>query len=166
MTFWGSAETLYIRESRHFIGEYILKLDDLLQGVQPYDKIAPARYPVDIHPYTQAEAYNNLMKYGSLVDAHLQPKLYGIPLRSLLPMKIDNLLIVGKTISCTPKAAGSARIISIGISEAESAGKVVAASKKLGRSLKDLAYNKQFWTSQWPIFFCQQTFFRVSYQQA
>jgi len=140
-----SADTLYIRESRHFIGEYTITLDDLLNGVQHYDTIALANHAVDIHPYTPEEATANLTEFGTLVDLHLQPGLYGIPLRSLLPINVDNLVIVGKTISSTPKASGSTRIISIGISEAQAVGRVISISKWLDRPLKDLAFDEKFW---------------------
>lgn len=140
-----SAETLYIRESRHFIGEYILTLDDLLTGAQPYDTIALANHAVDEHPYTVEDAQKNLQTYGSLVDAHLHPMLYGIPLRSLLPMSIDNLAVVGRTISCTPKAAASARVISIGISEAQAIGGIIKIAKDKDTSLKALALDQNFW---------------------
>lgn len=139
------ADTLYIRESRHFIGEYILTASDLLSGAQPYDTVAVANHAIDIHPYTPEEAISNLGSYGSLVDLHLQPKLYGVPFRSLLPVNIDNLIIVGRTISSTPKAAASARVVSIGISEAQAVGNILSISKRLNRPLKDLAFDEAFW---------------------
>ncbi|HEY3375745.1 MAG TPA: FAD-dependent oxidoreductase [Candidatus Aquicultor sp.] len=142
-----SANTLYVRESRHFIGNYILSLDSVVRGEQPYDTIARAGHTVDEHPYTPEEARQNLQNYGSLVDLHLQPKLYGIPMRSLLPMRIDNLALVGRTISCTPKAAASARVVSIGISEAQAIGSVIKVAERQGRGLKDLANDTGFWSN-------------------
>lgn len=140
-----AADSLYIRESRHFVGEYVLTLDDILRGTRHYDTITQTHQPVDIHPHTIRDAKRNLNKFGSLVDLHLQPKLYGIPFRSLLPLNIDNLVIAGKTISCTPKAAASTRMISIGISEAQATAMVIGLSKKKNRSLKDLAFDEGFW---------------------
>lgn len=140
-----TADSLYIRESRHFIGEYVLTLDDILRGTRHYDTITQTHQPVDIHPHTIRDAKRNFNRFGSLVDLHLQPKLYGIPFRSLLPVNIDNLVIVGKTISCTPKAAASTRMVSIGISEAQAAAMVIGLSKKKNRPLKDLAFDEGFW---------------------
>lgn len=140
-----AADSLYIRESRHFIGEYVLTLDDLLRGTRHYDTITQTHQPVDMHPYTIKDAKRNFSRFGNLVDLHLQPKLYGIPFRSLLPLNIDNLVIVGRTISCTPKAAASTRMISIGISEAQAAAMVISLSKNKDRSLKDLAFDEGFW---------------------
>ncbi|MHB8842149.1 MAG: FAD-dependent oxidoreductase [Candidatus Aquicultor sp.] len=142
-----TADTLYIRESRHFIGEYVMTMDDLLKGAQYYDSVTVGNHPADIHPYTMQEALQNLSRFGNLVDLHLQPRLYGIPLRSLLPMKVDNLVVVGRTISCTPQAASSTRVISIGISEAEAVGSIIGISKHLDRPLKHLALDQQFWAT-------------------
>ncbi len=142
-----TADTLYIRESRHFIGEYIMTMNDLLKGAQYYDSVAVGNHPADIHPYTVQEALQNLSRFGNLVDLHLQPGLYGIPLRSLLPMKVDNLVVVGRTISCTPQAASSTRVVSIGISEAEAVGNIIGISKHFDKPLKYLALDEQFWAA-------------------
>ena len=110
--FIGVANDLYIREARHIQGEYVLQASDLLEGVNFSDKIAMGSYPLDIQS-TSME--NN----GYVV---LCPDQYSIPYRCIVPQLIDNLFIVGKSASYSSVAAGSARVVPVGMVEGESAG--------------------------------------------
>jgi len=110
----GVAEELYIRETRHIQGEYLLKGTDLLEEVNFYDKIAMGSYSVDIQ---STQMGNN----GFVV---FNPSQYSIPYRCIVPQKIDNLFIVGKSASYSSVAAGSARVVPIGMVTAESAGAI------------------------------------------
>jgi len=47
---------------------------------------------------------------------------YQIPYRSLIPKKIDNLLVAGRCISCTHRALGSLRVMPQCVLEGEAAG--------------------------------------------
>lgn len=114
----GTAEQLYVRETRHIIGEYQLTIDDVLENRDQWDKIAIGAYPVDIQPtLTQT--------YGTVVGS---PDRYGIPFRCLVPLDVDNLLVVGRSASYMSLAAGSARVIPIGMAEGEAAGVAAAYS--------------------------------------
>lgn len=106
------ADELYIREARHIQGEYVLQASDLLEGVDFYDKIAMGSYPLDIQS-------TNMKNNGYVV---LAPDQYSIPYRCIVPKVIDNLFIVGKSASYSSVAAGSARVVPIGMVEGESAG--------------------------------------------
>jgi len=108
------ADDLYIREARHIQGEYVLQASDLLEGVNFPDKIAMGSYPLDI----QSTDMNN---NGYVV---LSPDQYSIPYRCIVPQNIDNLFIVGKSASYSSIAAGSARVVPIGMVEGESAGAI------------------------------------------
>lgn len=108
----GVADELYVRESRHIIGEYILTANDLLENRNFSDKIALGAYPIDI----QATNINN---NGYVIGV---PSQYSIPIRCIIPLKIDNLFIVGKAASYSSVAAGSARVIPVGMVCGESAG--------------------------------------------
>lgn len=110
--FVGVADELYIRETRHIQGEYVLKVTDLLDNVNFYDKIALGSYPIDIQS-------NNKNNVGYVIG---KPTVYSIPLRSLVPLKVENMFIVGKAASYSSVAAGSARVVPIGMVEGESAG--------------------------------------------
>jgi hypothetical protein len=108
-------EELYVRESRHFITEYILSIDDVLENRNFDDQIAVASYPVDVQPAAPGD-------YGNIVG---NPDRYGIPYRSLLPINFNNLLLAGKHAGYSSLAAGSARVIPIGMVTGEAAALAV-----------------------------------------
>jgi hypothetical protein len=114
----STAEQLYVRESRHIIGEYQLTIDDVLENRDQWDKIAIGAYPVDVQPTAT-------QTYGTVIGS---PDRYAIPFRSLVPLQVDNLLVVGRSASYTSLAAGSARVIPLGMAEGEAAGVAAAYS--------------------------------------
>jgi hypothetical protein len=114
----STAEQLYVRESRHIIGEYQLTIDDVLENRDQWDKIAIGAYPVDVQPTAT-------QTYGTVIGS---PDRYAIPFRSLVPLQVDNLLVVGRSASYTSLAAGSARVIPLGMAEGEAAGAAAAYS--------------------------------------
>lgn len=114
----GTAEQLYIRESRHIIGEYQLTIDDVLENRDQWDKIAIVAYPADIQP-TAGQTY------GTVIGS---PDRYAIPFRSIVPLNVENMLVIGRSASYTSLAAGSARVIPVGMAEGEAAGVASAYS--------------------------------------
>ena len=124
----GTAEQLYIRESRHIIGEYQLTIDDVLENRDQWDKIAIVAYPADIQP-TAGQTY------GTVVGS---PDRYAIPFRSIVPLNVDNLLVIGRSASYTSLAAGSARVIPVGMAEGEAAGVASAYSLAQQISFRDM----------------------------
>ena len=100
----GTAEQLYVRESRHIIGEYQLTIDDVLENRDQWDKIAIGSYPVDVQPTAT-------QRYGTVIGS---PDRYAVPFRSLVPLAVDDLLVVGRSASYKSLAAGSARVIPLG----------------------------------------------------
>lgn len=105
------AEGLYIREKRHFKGEHVLKVNEVLENTDFHDKIALAAKPVQAGKF----ANNTDFVIG-------KPLLYSIPLGCIIPLKIDNLLMVGGKISFSSLAASSAGALSTGMTVGESAG--------------------------------------------
>ena len=101
----GTASQLYVRESRHIVGEYQLTIDDVLENRDQWDKIAIVAYPADIQP-TAGQTY------GTVIGS---PDRYAIPFRCLVPLHVENLLVIGRSASYTSLAAGSARVIPVGI---------------------------------------------------
>ena len=124
----GTAEQLYIRESRHIIGEYQLTIDDVLENRDQWDKIAIVAYPADIQP-TAGQTY------GTVVGS---PDRYAIPFRSIVPLNVDNMLVIGRSASYTSLAAGSARVIPVGMAEGEAAGVASAYSLAQQISFRDM----------------------------
>ena len=112
----GTAEQLYVRESRHILGEYQLTLDDVLENRWFDDTVAIGSYPVDVPP-------NDSRLVGIILG---NPDRYGVPFRCLVPLGVDDLLVVGRSASYASLAAGSARVIPLGMAEGDAAGVAAA----------------------------------------
>lgn len=88
-----------VRETRHFRGEYVLNIEDILSQRTFEDTIGRGCHPIDIQPVPE-----ELKKYP------LPHRWYfNIPYRSLLPKEVDNLLLAGRCISNTHEASGCTR---------------------------------------------------------
>ncbi|MGM9525354.1 MAG: FAD-dependent oxidoreductase [Peptococcaceae bacterium] len=124
-----TASQLYVRESRHILGEYQLTLDDVLENRWFDDTIAIGSYPVDVPPNAQR-------KVGMIIGA---PDRYGVPFRCLVPQEIDGLLVVGRSASYTSLAAGSARVIPLGMAEGDAAGVAAAYAKNNHMTFREIS---------------------------
>jgi len=89
-----------IRESRRIVGEYIITKEDVLEGRTFPDCIAKGAYPIDIHDPKGGPHYFYFIKEG---------RSYDVPYRSIVPKRVDNLLIAGRAVSCDHDALGSVR---------------------------------------------------------
>jgi len=127
-------EELYVRESRHIISRYQLKVEDLFNNRVYKDTIALASYPLDYQ--ASNPQYNGFVLFN--------PDIYGIPIRSLLPIGIDNLFVVGRSSGYSSLAAASARIIPTGMATAEAAGLISAYALKNNLKLDDFINNPDF----------------------
>ncbi|KKM11303.1 hypothetical protein SY88_09285 [Clostridiales bacterium PH28_bin88] len=126
----GTAPELYVRETRHIKGEYTLTINDVLENRDFPDRVAHGSYPVDI----QATGTHD---WGFAMG---KPSRYSVPYRSLVPLKIENLLVVGRSASFTSLAAGSARVIPIGMATGQAAGVAAAYTIRQGITPRELAY--------------------------
>ncbi len=106
------APELYIRETRHIHGHYALKVEDVRAQRRFFDRVALASYPLDLHPYTKEETN----PFGP------RRYLYTLPLRCLVPRKVDGVFVASRSLSATYSAAGSARVIPITMAAGEAAG--------------------------------------------
>lgn len=124
----GTAEDLYVRESRHITCEYNLTIDDVLENRDQVDCIAVTSYPVDVQP-TKTQTYGTVVGY---------PDQYAVGYKSLVPQDVDGLLVVGRAAGYTSLAAGSARIVPTGMACGEAAGVAVAVAKAQSATPRDL----------------------------
>lgn len=122
-------DELYVRESRHIQGEYRLTMADLLANRDHWDAIAYGSYDVDI----QAASHTDL---GFVLYSPLQ---YGVPFRTLVPQKVDGLLVVGRASSFDSLPHGSARVIPLGMATAEAAGVAVKMATENNISFRELS---------------------------
>jgi len=96
-----SAACVGVRESRRLNGTYVLNERDILNHKQFEDVIALGNWPIDIHSPDGKDVAITEFEEGSY---------YHIPYRSLVPKKIDNLLVGGRIISTTHEAFASTRV--------------------------------------------------------
>ncbi|MBP5521608.1 MAG: FAD-dependent oxidoreductase [Bacteroidales bacterium] len=129
-TIKSSASTLGIRESRHVQGEYLLTADDLLQGVVPEDSILCASNSVDVHGRNGA----NTTEYKTVEKG----QWYGLPLRSLIPLQIDGLIVAGRAISASSDAAGAVRVMPPCMAMGHAAGIAAALADAKGAAPRNI----------------------------
>jgi hypothetical protein len=105
------------------MGEYVLTHEDVLSAREFDDVIARATYPVDIH---------NPEGRGTLLKKIAAGRAYDIPLRCLIPQKVDNLLVAGRCISGTHQAQSSFRVMAICMATGQAAGVCAAVAAETG----------------------------------
>ena len=108
-----SSLTPAIRETRRIIGEYKLTAKDILSAHKFDDVIALGTYPIDLH---------NPLGKGTIIKKIKPGQAYDIPLRCLIPLKIENLLVAGRCISGTHMASASYRTMPICMATGQAAG--------------------------------------------
>ena len=89
-----------VRETRHILGDYVLTADDILNGKRFAGVIARSAFPIDIHEPGGP---------GQRFDGVLHGEAYEVPYQSLVPQKVEQLLVAGRAISATHEAAGAIR---------------------------------------------------------
>lgn len=106
-----------VRESRRWIGEYVLTGDDLLNGRRFDDEIALATWPMELRETAK----------GPKLRYPIDNKPCGIPLRSLKPAGTDCLFVAGRCISADHEAQASIRVMGTCFATGEAAGNAAAS---------------------------------------
>ena len=124
----STASHVGIRESRHIAGQYRLTADDLLSAKVPDDCILLAANSVDVHG-----------RFGPKSNEYIpiEGKYYGIPYRSLVPLKVEQLLVAGRCLSADSTAAGAVRVMPPCMGMGQAAGTAAALSVKSGSFVRD-----------------------------
>lgn len=117
-----------IRETRHIQGAYVLTGDDVRQGRDFHDQVARGAYPLDIHDVGNDAKESQSKVDGGGTDLSKINRSYGIPMRCLVPLGIDNLTVAGRTLSATHAAAASARGQPVCMATGHAAGTIAAMS--------------------------------------
>jgi len=92
------------RESRRFLGDYILTQHDLQKGEVFEDGVAYGGWSIDLHPPEGIDTKEP-------PNLAVKVPLYNIPFRCLYSRNIANLLFAGRNISTTHVAFGSTRVM-------------------------------------------------------
>ena len=90
-----------IRQSRWITGSHRLTVDAVRQGTRPADAIARCSWPLEIH-HAEAEVY-----WEEFGDDHM----HYVPLGSLTPKGVDNLVAAGRCIDADVAALSSVRVM-------------------------------------------------------
>lgn len=131
-TLMGTGSVMGIRESRHPHGDFILPVDDLINGVIPDDNILLSANSIDVHGAMGGPAGGLYMP--------IKKDMYGVPYRSLLPKNVDGLLLAGRCISADSAAAGAIRVMPPAMAIGQAAGAAAALSLKAGILPNNLDY--------------------------
>ncbi|HEX7475425.1 MAG TPA: FAD-dependent oxidoreductase [Dehalococcoidales bacterium] len=159
----GVANLHGIRDSRRIVGEYILTDEDVVCAKKFDDGIAKFPEFLDTHHPTNprlgfmrhihlpqpkspavcrpAECSNDMHPFVKLggYEARVNPLEYcEIPYRTLVPLKIDNLLVAGRCISAEFNAIAAVRVIATSMSTGQAAATAAALCLKNGISPREL----------------------------
>lgn len=128
----SSASTLGVRETRRFVGDYVISDEDVERGARFEDVVVhKAWFLIDIHNPTG----------GGQAEKHSQPATpYDIPYRSLLPKGVEGLLLSGRNISGTHRAHASYRVMGVALATGQAAGVAAALSAREGVTPRQLDY--------------------------
>jgi hypothetical protein len=118
-----------VRETRRIVGEYQLNAADILNARKFGDAIARGAYPIDIHSPTGS---------GTLLKRLPPGEAYDIPLRCLIPQKVESLIVAGRCISGTHEAHSSYRVMPIVMATGQAAGVCAALAARSGASIRDV----------------------------
>lgn len=118
-----TAPMVGVRETRRIRGEYYLTADDFFSARKFDDAIARNCYPIDLHRRNENDA--KLMKLP-------KGEYHEIPYRCLVPLEVENLLVVGRALSASFEAQGAVRVQSNCRAMGEAAGRAMAMSINAG----------------------------------
>lgn len=102
-----------IRESRRWMGEYVLTGEDLLSGNRFEDEVALATWPMEFRESAK----------GPRLHFPRENRPAGIPLRCLKPRGTERLFVAGRCISADHDAQASIRVMGTCFATGEAAGK-------------------------------------------
>ena len=110
-----------VRESRRVIGQYYLTADELVNCCKFPDAVVRGNYQVDVH---------NPRGTGTMLKVIPPGEFYEIPYGCIVPQKIENLTIGGRSISADIAAHSSLRIMPTVCSIGQAAGIAAALAIK------------------------------------
>ncbi len=131
-TLMGTGSTMGIRESRHVQGDFILPVDDLINGVIPEDNILLSANSIDVHGAMGGPAGGLYMP--------IKKNMYGVPYRCLIPKDVEGLLLAGRCISADSPAAGAIRVMPPAMAIGQAAGTAAALCLQRGATPASLDY--------------------------
>jgi hypothetical protein len=123
-----SATQIGVRESRRIRGEYTLTIDDIKSGTRFPDAVVRTKWG-----HTDVHSGKDMGWSFEFIEGP-----YYIPYRCMVPLRVENLLVAGRSISATRQAMASIRIMPICSAIGEAAGTAAALSASDGKAPRDL----------------------------
>lgn len=127
---WGLGPTVGVRETRKLEAVYRLSGADLAQSTHFADGIVACDNPIDDVMRSTAE-----MTHEAAVA---RGSYYTIPLRSLIPRRITNLLFAGRLICADPVAFASVRGMPQCMAMGQACGVAAAQALAAGQAVQDI----------------------------
>lgn len=127
------------RESRRYVGDYILTQNDVENGRQFPDEVAYGGWQIDNH-------LPGGFAMSGAKEGHLQKKRltepYGIPFRSLYSKNVENLMFAGRNISASHIAFATVRVMGTCGIMGQAVGTAAALMTKYGMTARELCAEK------------------------
>lgn len=95
-----TASTMGIRETRRLDGVYTITGADIHQSTKFDDSVALGAWPIDVHPPKGQTGMHKMFV----------PLPFQIPYRTMLPKRVENLIVAGRCVSADREAMGSIRV--------------------------------------------------------
>ncbi|HEY5465873.1 MAG TPA: FAD-dependent oxidoreductase [Clostridia bacterium] len=116
-----------VRETRRIVGEYVMTLEDAVKGTEFEDVIARRYGAVDPGGLSEGRDLRTVMKSG-----------HAYPYRSLLPMRVDNLLAAGRCASASHLGLTAGKSMGNMMALGQAAGVAAALAAQKGIRPRDL----------------------------
>ncbi len=126
------------RESRRFVGQYMLCESDLVESRAFEDAIAYGGWSLDLHPVEGIDATDEHPCHQKGLK-----HIYDIPLRSCISKNVPNLMFAGRNISASHVAFGSTRVMATCAAMGQGVGTAAAYAVRHGRKPADLTSDNQ-----------------------
>lgn len=128
-----TAAQVGVRETRRIRGEYTVTIDDIAAGRHFDDSVASVSFPIDIH-----ESDSERQTVRSV--ARSARGAYDIPLRAMIPLGLENILVAGRAISGTYEAHASYRVKGPCVAMGQGAGVAAATAALAGASVRETPF--------------------------
>ena len=108
--------------------------EDVIEHKKFDDAICVSAFPMDIH-----SPDSSIMEFDDENSA--ENLAFEIPLRSILPSGLNNLIVTGRMIGATHEAAASLRVCPVCMALGEVAGSLASIATKEKVSVREVEYN-------------------------
>jgi hypothetical protein len=123
-----------VRESRRLLGRHVLTEEEVMRGRRFEDAVATGCWYLDLHPNKTTVGGANEFQ-----PEKVQPAPYDIQYRSLLPQRVENLLVAGRCHAASRGAHASTRVTATAMALGEAAGVAAALAVAAGKSPQEVS---------------------------